>query len=87
MAEYASPTITAKDALVALGLGRPVARSFVAAVAVAGGMYIVGKPNDAFTDDGAIRPFAPLTPGPDGVTFKHFLVVPLVAATAVYLFT
>lgn len=87
MAQYPTPVIGVKDALVALGLGNPTSRAFVAAVTVAGGLYLTGLPKDAFREDGTIRPFAPLMPGPDGVTSKHFLVCPLIAATTIFLFT
>jgi len=76
-----------RDVMVSLGLGQPQSRAFCAAVAASSLFYFAGYPKDAFREDGTIRPFAPLTPGPDGVTEKHFLVIPLAVATAVFLFT
>ena len=76
-----------RDVLVAVGLGSPISRAFVAAVASTSLFYFANFPKAAFREDGTIRPFAPLTPGPDGVTEKHFLVAPLAITTAVYLFT
>ena len=76
-----------KDVAVTIGLGTPVSRAFVAAVGVTALLYIAGQPKAAFTEDGAIRPFAPLSPGPDGVTTKHFLVLPAAVTLAVFLFT
>lgn len=78
---------TVKDALVTLGLGKPSARAFVAGITSAAILYFAGYPNEAFRDDGTLRPFAPITPGPDGVKAKHFLVLPLGIAVGAYLFT
>jgi hypothetical protein len=79
--------IDTRDVLVSLGLGRPSARAFVAGVAATGVFYFAKYPTGAFRDDGTVRPFGPLTPGPDGVTEKYFLVAPMLIATAVYLCT
>ena len=79
--------ITGREVLVSLGLGHPSARAFVAGVATTGLFYFAKFPTGAFRDDGTVRPFGPLTPGPDGVTEKHFLVAPVLIATAVYLCT
>jgi hypothetical protein len=76
-----------RDVLVSLGLGRPSARAFVVGVAATGIFYFAKYPSGGFRDDGTVRPFGPLTPGPDGVTDKHFLVAPMIIATAVYLCT
>jgi len=78
---------TTKDALVKLGLGKPSARCFVAGVTSAAILYFAGYPHEAFREDGTMRPFAPLTPGPDGVKAKHFLVLPLSIAACAYFFT
>lgn len=79
--------VTGREVLVSLGLGKPSARAFVAGVAATGVFYFAKYPTGAFRDDGTVRPFGPLTPGPDGVTEKHFLVAPMLIATAVYLCT
>ena len=76
-----------RDVMVMFGLGKPVSRAFVAGVAAAGLAYTAGFPKAAFDDEGGMRPFALLSPGPDSVYEKHFLVVPVAVATAVYLFT
>jgi hypothetical protein len=81
------PTLTTPQILVHFGLGQPSARAFVAGVAATGIFYFANFPAGAFRDDGTVRPFKPLTPGPDGVTEKHFLVAPLLIATAVFLVT
>ena len=75
------------DALVTLGLGSPAARAFVAGTAATSVLYASGMPKSAFRDDGTMRPFEMLTPGPDGVSLKHFLVLPVGITLAVYLFT
>ncbi|KAL3919537.1 MAG: hypothetical protein SGPRY_005593 [Prymnesium sp.] len=76
---YPSPKIGITDVL---GLGSPSARAFVAFVASAAALYAVGLPRDAFDESGNIRPFEPLTSGPDGVLAKHFLVLPTAVAAA-----
>lgn len=76
-----------RDVLGVMGLGTPVARGFVAGVAATAVCYAASYPQEAFREDGTIKPFSPLSPGPDGVRSKHFLVVPLVVATATFLFT
>lgn len=75
-----------QGALVALGLGSPAARAFVAGAACTGVAYLAGMPSDCFREDGTIKPFKPLSAELDA-TYAHFLVVPLTAATAAYLFT
>jgi hypothetical protein len=69
------------------GMGSAWSRCFVAGVGVAALLYCVGFPKEGFREDGSIRPCSLLTPGPDGVLSKHFLVAPLVVATAVVLFS
>ncbi len=81
------PEPTLGQALVSLGLGKPISRAFVAGTVATSVLYASGYPKDAFRDDGSMRPFALLSPGPDGVTGKHFLVLPLGISLAVYLFT
>jgi hypothetical protein len=75
-----------RDVLVSVGLGRPAARGFVAGVATASLLYCTGTPKDAFDENGACKPFALLSPGPDS-TMQHFLAIPITVAVAVYLFT
>lgn len=82
-----APPIDPRDVMVQMGLGKPPARAFCAAVAAASIFYFAGYPKGAFREDGTVRPFAPITPGPDGVTEKHFLVAPMIVATAVFLCT
>jgi len=75
----------ARGILVYYGLGRPVSRAFVAAV-VAGGLTHLAKPNFAYTEEGRMRGFTPLSRDPES-TNAHFLTVPLAVGAAVYLFT
>lgn len=84
---YQPDPITVRQALGALGLGSPIARAFVAFTATASILYASGVPKQAFDDQGIVLPFAPLAPDGLGVTYSHFLVVPVGIATAVYLFT
>ena len=72
--------------LVRLGLGRPASRAFVAGTLAAGVAYVAKYPAEAFRDDGSMKPLKYLSPTPDA-TNTHFLLVPVVAASAVYLFT
>ena len=76
-----------RDMAVLMGLGTPAARAFVAGVAATTVLYVANYPSDAFRDDGSMRPFGPLSPGPDGVTSKHFLVLPVAIAAAAFFFT
>ena len=76
-----------RDMAVMMGLGKPSSRAFVAFVGATAVLYAAGLPSGAFDEEGRMRPFAPLVPGPDGVTTKHFLVAPIAIATAVWLFT
>lgn len=76
----------ARGVLVKLGLGQPMSRAFVAGVAAAGAAFVAKYPNESFRDDGSIKPLRWLSPSPDA-TNTHFLLVPAVAAGAVYLFT
>ena len=70
-----------------LGLGTPVSRAFVAFVASATALYAAGLPKEAFDEQHNIRPFEPLTSGPNGVLTQHFLVLPTAIATAVFFFS
>lgn len=76
-----------RDVMVMFGLGTPSARAFVAGVGAATLAYCATYPSEAFREDGSLKPCSLLSPGPDGVGAKHFLVVPTVLAGAVYLFT
>lgn len=76
-----------RDVMVLVGLGQPLARAFVAGVGTATLLYATGTPSAGFRDDGSIKPFSLLSPGPDSVGSKHFLVLPVAIAGAVYLFT
>ena len=78
--------IGARGVLVQLGLGQPASRAFVVAAVVTGVAYCCGLPSAAFREDGSIKPFKYLSPEPDG-TSSHFLLVPVVAGAAAYLFT
>lgn len=72
--------------LVKLGLGQPMSRAFVAGCAAAGCAFVAKYPSESFRDDGSIKPLKWLSPSPDA-TNTHFLLVPVAAAGAVYLFT
>ena len=76
-----------RDVMVLFGLGQPTARAFVAGVTSATLLYCSGYPSQAFREDGSIKPCSLLSPGPDSVGSKHFLVIPAVVTAAVYLFT
>ena len=70
-----------------MGLKNPSARAFVAGVAVTSVLYFAGYPKEAWDEEGNMRPFYPLSQGPDCVCRKHFLVIPTVVTGAVFLFT
>ena len=76
----------ARGILVKLGLGQPMSRAFVAGCAAATVAFAVKHPSESFREDGSIKPLKWLSPSPDA-TNTHFLLVPAVAAGAVYLFT
>ena len=76
-----------RDVMVMFGLGQPAARAFVAGVGATALLYATGYPGEAFREDGGIKPLSLLSPGPDSVGAKHFLVLPVAIAGAVYLFT
>ncbi|AUL80787.1 hypothetical protein [Pleurochrysis sp. endemic virus 1b] len=75
-----------RGAMVALGLGNPVTRAFVAGSIAAGVAYSSSFPQAAFREDGTIKPFKWVSPEPDA-TLTHFLLFPLVVAGATFLFT
>ena len=72
--------------LVKVGLGHPSSRAFVIGTLATGIAYIAKFPGAAFREDGSMKPFKLLSPEPDATT-THFLLVPLIAASAAYLFT
>lgn len=72
--------------LVKLGLGKPAGRAFVVGTVAAGAAYIAGFPTASFREDGSMKPSKLVSPEPDA-TYTHFLLVPLIAAGAAYLFT
>ena len=76
----------ARGMLVMCGLGKPSSRAFCAAVAVGITAYAFKLPDAAFGEEGEMRPFKGVSKAPNA-TYAHFLAVPLVAGTAVYLFT
>ena len=75
-----------RGVLVKCGLGQPSSRAFCAGVTAAGLLYIAGKPDAAFREDGTIKPFSLLSQELDATT-THFLLLPPAVAIAVYLFT
>jgi len=78
--------VGARGILVKMGLAQPESRAFVVGGFVGAAMYALGLPKQAFTEDGEMRPFKPLSPHPSA-TYAHFLVVPVSAAIAAYVFT
>lgn len=76
----------ARGILVKLGLGEPVSRGFVVAVAVGITAYAFKLPGACFGEEGEVRPFKGLTKAPNA-TYTHFLAVPLAVGAAVSLFT
>ena len=87
MVDYKADPISSTDGLDASGLGRPPTRTLAAFAALAGVLYAAGAPKCAFNDEGCIRPLAIIQPGPESVMGKHFLVIPIGVALAVFLFT
>ena len=76
-----------KGVLVKVGLGTPAPRALVAATVVGGLAFLLKYPACSFREeDGSMKPAKILSPEPDA-THKHFLLVPLTAATVAYLFT
>jgi hypothetical protein len=72
--------------MVRLGLAQPSSRAFVIGTAAAGVAYLARFPKQAFRDDGSMKPLSLLSSEPDA-TNTHFLLVPVIAAGAGYLFT
>mgnify|MGYP001177021870 CR=1 FL=1 len=75
-----------RGVLVKVGLGQPSARAFCIGAIAAGLAYLGGFPKTSFREDGSMKPLKYLSPEPDATT-THFLLVPLIAATAGYLCT
>lgn len=78
--------IGTRGMLVKLGLSQPASRAFVVGCVAGGVAYALGLPKAAFRDDGSMRPSKVISVDPES-TYTHFLLVPLIAATAGYLFT
>jgi len=75
-----------RGVMVHMGLGQPATRAFVVG-AVAGAVALAVKfPAAAFREDGSMKPLSVLSAEPDA-TNTHFLLVPVVAAAAAFLFT
>lgn len=75
-----------RGVLVTMGLGQPSARGFVIG-SVVGAVALAAKfPAAAFREDGSMKPLAVLSAEPDA-TNTHFLLVPVGAALAGFLFT
>ena len=72
--------------LVQMGLGQPSSRAFVVGSIVGAGAFLAGFPAAAFREDGSMKPAKLVSHEPDA-TNTHFLLVPLAAAAAAYLFT
>jgi len=73
--------------MVKVGLGSPTSRALVAATVVGGLAFLCKFPSCSFREeDGSMKPCKALSPEVDA-TYQHFLLVPLTAATVVYLFT
>ena len=75
-----------RGTLVKLGLAQPSSRAFVIGVTAAGLLYLAGQPKASFREDGTMKPLRWLSPEPDATT-THFLLLPVGAAVAGYLFT
>ena len=78
--------ITTPDVLSHVGLASPYSRAFVVATGVGVLAYGMGFPKQSFTEDGEMKPFALLNPGPHA-TYAHFLALPIAAGTFAFLFT
>ena len=74
-----------RGALVTLGLGSPTARG-IAALSILGiTLYASKLPYSAFDDEGAMKIWKPLSLKADEGCWCHFLVLPVVLSTAVFL--
>ena len=72
--------------MVYLGLGSPIQRAVVAGALVGGISYLAKSPREAFDEDGRLKKWSPMTIG-ENTTDTHFLMCPILAATAVFVFT
>ena len=86
MSALDASNLSTTQLLVALGLGTPLQRGITGAVLVGTTAYLARWPAAAFTEDGELRPLKYLSPEPDA-TWKHFLLVPVTAGAAFFLFT
>lgn len=77
---------TAAGRLALMGLGNPSARAAVAATVVGGAAYALSQPTFMFRKNGTAKPWSLNSAESDAILYPFFLV-PLTAATAVYLFT
>ena len=75
----------ARGMMVRMGLGQPASRAFVVGTAAGLLAYAVGFPKGAFDEEGNMRPLSFVSSSSEA-TRTHFLVVPVAAATAAYLF-
>ena len=75
-----------RGVMVKLGMGQPIARSFVAGTVAAGLLFALKQPAAAFREDGSMKPFKYLSAEPDATT-THFLLPVAGIAAAAYLFT
>jgi hypothetical protein len=75
-----------RGVMVAAGLGSPFSRALTAGIAAGTLAYAVKYPTCAFKADGSMRPYYRLSASQDA-TNRHFLLMPLTVAGAVYLFT
>ena len=86
MAAVVEEVTDLKGIMVKLGLAQPMSRAFVVGTIAAGVSFAAKYPKAAFREDGSMRPPAYLSPDPEA-TVAHFLVLPVVAAAAAFLFT
>jgi hypothetical protein len=86
MAETDLTKLSLSETMVAIGLGQPLARAFVAASIAGAICYMAKRPAAAFDKDGNMRPFKPVSTELSA-TNVHFLAVPLAVGVAAGLFT
>jgi hypothetical protein len=75
-----------RGVMVSVGLKTPMSRALTAGIASGAVAYAMKWPANTFRSDGSMRPHSSLSPAPDA-TAQHFILTPLVVASAVYLFT
>ena len=76
----------ARGVMVNMGLATPLSRAFVIGTTVGLVAYGLGVPRASFNEEGEMRPLKFVSHAEDA-TRTHFLVVPITAAVAAYLFT